>query len=611
MKTSVISFLSRFSNAKSFISKYPNAIFFALALITLTYIFTKTDVDFTSILYHKKIGFSSIISHGLCHVFDALILLIPFVLLPQRFKWLEWIVIVLAGVWCFIQELYFPYYFDLMPFSSFVLVQNIDSTLIDSAKSAFRWRHLMIPIAITLLFIAYFVLRKFADKKSTQPFRRSLINAAIVLLVAVCAKFYTDVSIYNNDDDYNRKMTFAEYMAKHYTVIQVTDYHYYSTHGFITYAFSCMARTIKQCIPITSAEKRQVESFLSRQPRYTDNTYSAGKDNLILIIVESLNSWVVNLTLDGKEITPTLNALFNDSTTIATSNMIAQAKNGRSSDGQFMYNTGLLPLMSQPVAMSYAYDDYPALAKALPHHVSTVVCCDKPKYWNIGEMMECYGYKTFHGNDEIQDTLSSNGYYIDKALFENATRVINNLKSPFIAEVITMGMHCGYDNLAFKPTWISQSDKYTPQVRNYLEKCAEFDAQLKLFLERLKQSGKYDNSLIVIASDHHEFVDHSPQGRPSIDPEGNRCVMMIIGAKQSMKIDGPIGQVDIYPTILDLMGANHYQWKGLGNSLLRTPVHSVATSPTEAKGQSPLVQRQKQAWDISRIMVTKHWFKSK
>ena len=91
MKTSVISFLSRFSNAKSFISKYPNAIFFALALITLTYIFTKTDVDFTSILYHKKIAFSSIISHALCHVFDALILLIPFVLLPQRFKWLEWI----------------------------------------------------------------------------------------------------------------------------------------------------------------------------------------------------------------------------------------------------------------------------------------------------------------------------------------------------------------------------------------------------------------------------------------------------------------------------------------------------------------------------------------
>lgn len=594
----------------SFISRYANTIFCILALLTLTYIFTKTNCDFFYITSHKEISSSGILFHTLRHLADAFILLIPFVLLPQRWKWLEWIVIVFAGIWCFIQELYFPYYFDLMPFSSFCLFQNIDTALIDSAKSAFRWHHLKIPATITLLFIAYLILRKYSTKKNKTTSRYSLVTAAVLLMVSVCIKLYTDIIVYKNDNDFNGKMTFAEYMAEHYTVVQVTGHHYYSAHGFITYTLFSAVQSIRQHIPITDTEIKNVENFLSQQLHYNDNSYSAGKENVILIIVESLNGWVIDLTLDGKEITPTLNALFADSSNIATCNVITQVKNGRSSDGQFMYNTGLLPLVTQPVAMSYPYNDYPSLVKALPNHASSVICCDKSPYWNIGKMMECYGYKEFHGKDEIHDIINSNGSRIDKALFENANRVIDNLKTPFIAEVITMGMHSGYDNLVLEPTWISQSGEYTTQVRNYLETCAEFDHQLNLFLERLKQSSKYDNSLIVIASDHHELVDLAPQGRQSIDPEGNHCVFIVIGAKQGMKIDEPIGQIDLFPSLLDLVGANDYKWKGLGQSIFRTKIQSVATSPAQVTGHSNLENQQKQAWDISRIMITKHWFQN-
>ena len=593
----------------SFTSRYANTIFFVLALITLTYIFTKLNCDFTYITSHKDISSEGIKFHTLRHLFDAIILLMPFVLLPQRWKWLEWIVIVLAGIWCFIQELYFPYYFDLMPFSSFFLFQNIDSALIDSARSAFRWHQLRIPAAITLLFIIYLILRKCAAKRTEQSSRHSLIVTAVLLLVALCIKLFTDISVYKSDDDFNGKMTFAEYMTEHYTVVQVTGYHYYSAHGFITYAVFSAIQSIRQHIPITAAEKEQVESFLSQQPKYSDNNYSAEKENLILIIVESLNGWVINFTLDGKEITPTLNALFNDSTSIACRHMISQVKNGRSSDGHFMYNTGLLPLVTQPVTMAYTFKDYPSLTKASNYPTSTVVSCDKDSYWNISTMSECYGYGSFHGNNEINDEINDNGSKVDKALFENASRVISKLKSPFMAEVITMGMHSGYDNLVFEPTWISQTELYTPQVRNYLETCAEFDHQLNLFLERLKQDSKYDNSLIVIVSDHNDYVDQAPQGRPSIDKEGNECVFLIVGVKKGREITGPVGQIDIYPPSLDLIGCNDYQWKGLGHSLLRTEVQSVAASPTEVIGHSNLEDRQKQAWDVSRIMITKHWFK--
>jgi phosphoglycerol transferase MdoB-like AlkP superfamily enzyme len=71
-----------------------------------------------------------------------------------------------------------------------------------------------------------------------------------------------------------------------------------------------------------------------------------------------------------------------------------------------------------------------------------------------------------------------------------------------------------------------------------------------------------------------------------------------------------MGQVDVYPTILDLMGANDYEWKGLGHSVLRNPVGAVAIEPDVVKGKAvpDLVKRLKQAWQISNLMITRNYF---
>ena len=106
-----------------------------------------------------------------------------------------------------------------------------------------------------------------------------------------------------------------------------------------------------------------------------------------------------------------------------------------------------------------------------------------------------------------------------------------------------------------------------------------------MFLERLKQSDIYDNSIIVVASDHSEPVDDDSRGRPSISKNGNECVFIVINAAKGKFIQGPIGQIDVYPTVLDVIGLNSYRWKGLGHSLLRYDIHSVAESNDETTGE--------------------------
>ena len=114
--------------------------------------------------------------------------------------------------------------------------------------------------------------------------------------------------------------------------------------------------------------------------------------------------------------------------------------------------------------------------------------------------------------------------------------------------------------------------------------------------------------MLVIVNDHSEMVDDAPNGRPSIDREGDKCVCLIINSGQNGMINGPVGQIDVFPTLIELLGASDGHWNGLGNSMLRGDVTSVAMSPSELRGSGPLVNRQKQAWNISDKIITSRWF---
>ena len=318
---------------------------------------------------------------------------------------------------------------------------------------------------------------------------------------------------------------------------------------------------------------------------------------------------MLDLRIDGREVTPVLNVLCADTANIVGRHMRRQVKNGGSSDGHFMYNTGLLPLEQRAVAMVYPDAHYPTLNQALQRPVTMHICGDQPALWNTQVTALTYGYHTFHGAPELQPLLKSSLWQWDKVIFEAATHYLDTISQPFVAQIITLGMHEPYNRTDVPESWISHCGHYTPKLRNYLERTAVFDRELGLFLQRLRQQGLYDNSLIVIVSDHNELVDNEPSGRPSIDPDGRDCLFLVLNSGHGSYIERPFGQIDVYPTLLDLMGANDYDWKGMGYSLMRHPlVTSAATSPVDTYGSGPLLPRQTEAWDISRLMITSRWF---
>lgn len=536
---------------------------------------------------------------------DALLLLSPSLLMRRHWRWVQWPLLALLTAWGVAQLMYFPTYSDLMPLSSFVLWQNLDSLVVDSALGNWARRDWLFVLPFVALAAADVLWLSRSDS-NVAPLT-GWRNVLRVLVALAVLRVTADVVAYTAF--WHKSSTIAEYLNDNYTHVKVSHASYMADNGLAGYLAYCACVEIAQHHDLSDAETERVKQFIFSMPRYSDNTHSAHRDNLVLIVVESLNSWVLDLRIDGREVTPVLNALCADTANIVGRHMRRQVKNGGSSDGHFMYNTGLLPLEQRAVAMVYPDAHYPTLNQALQRPVTMHICGDQPALWNTQVTALTYGYHTFHGAPELQPLLKSSLWQWDKVIFEAATHYLDTISQPFVAQIITLGMHEPYNRTDVPESWISHCGHYTPKLRNYLERTAVFDRELGLFLQRLRQQGLYDNSLIVIVSDHNELVDNEPSGRPSIDPDGRDCLFLVLNSGHGSYIERPFGQIDVYPTLLDLMGANDYDWKGMGYSLMRHPlVTSAATSPVDTYGSGPLLPRQTEAWDISRLMITSRWF---
>lgn len=540
---------------------------------------------------------------------DATLLMAPCWVIKHR-RTYTFIILWLATLWSVAQLLYYPTYHDVMPFSSFLLVQNVSGTLIKSTLGAVTKKTLfLLLLPLALHCYNWFVLRR---RKTDSKLKRHwwMLLLSIVVFVVIRLTITTCIFFTYRDNYRDLEDTFKTY----YSNLGGRHLNYVKHNGVMSYAFYCFLSNFNS--RLSDEDIKRAEGFISQQCyTYSDNSFATGieQPNLIFIMVESLNAWAVNLKIDGQEVTPTLNALAADTANIVCLNVITQAKNGRSSDGKFMYQTGLLPLLDKSVAMEFSDRSFPSITRALKKrgYQSVEICGDEGGLWNVETMSQSYGFDTLMHQSELFDQLEANDWHSDKVIMEQAVQYLPKLRKNFVAQLFTGVMHSPYNDV-FKPaTWISSSKQYTPSVRNYLEKTHYFDTQLAAFLDNMKKCGLYDKCVFVIASDHSEPVDDDPKGRPALSRNGDECVLIVLNAKQGAQIKGPVGQIDVYPTILDVMGLNDYTWKGLGHSLLRNDITSAAISPDEVRGNSPLLPSQRQAWNVSNILIRANWFKKK
>ena len=522
---------------------------------------------------------------------NALLLLSPYWLLPRRWRWLVWVPLALLTCWCLIQVCYCRAYDDLMPWRSLTLTDNVNSTLASSTMALLRWRDLLIVVPFLVLLLPWSRVEKcfsrFQSNGRIKPFLITLLTC-----LAFGAIGYLD-----GDTNYERRFLY-----------NFSNRTYFARNGLIPYTLFTLHDELRAHI-VTDEERSMVRWFLDEDcPHYSDNPYcSQPQRNLVFIIVESLHTWPIGMEVDGQEVTPVLNRLVAEDSVIYAPHVLFQTSHGHSSDAHFIYNTGLLPLRDGVVAVGHGDGPYPSLSQALDGYDCREIICTPGMNWNQTMTARTYGFDTLYTRDDLAADLSRNGGIDDAALTAFAARLLPQLRQPFFLEMVTMTMHAPYQDGKVPDTWITASDTLNAEARVYLNCVHLTDSCIGAFVDALHQQDLAQNTVLAIVSYHTQIYRNRILGRTDYEfvPDDWGIPLIIAGADTTLRYDPAIGQIDVYPTLLDVMGANQYPWKGLGYSILRYPVKGAIQprNMTVIGDSTSLTPHQFRAWDISRLLI--------
>jgi len=308
--------------------------------------------------------------------------------------------------------------------------------------------------------------------------------------------------------------------------------------------------------------------------------------NLILVQMESMQNMVIDKEYNGQEITPNLNKLIEDESSIYFDNFYSQIGAGNTSDAEFAANNSLFGSIESYTYQLFQDNYFYGLPKVLASEGYETAAFHgyKKDFWNRAGIYPSLGFNQFFGGDDyISDHIKGIGGgnivgISDSAFFKQTIDFMQDMKEPFYGFVVTLSSHNPFglpDQL--KELKIKPED--TGNVfGSYLNSVHYADKCLGEFFDELKESGLYDDSIIILYGDHFamsksddrvsESVSNWLGHEYSYDEMNNVPLIVHIpgeNVNETISISG--GELDLLPTISYLMGVPQLDTIYLGQNL--------------------------------------------
>lgn len=332
----------------------------------------------------------------------------------------------------------------------------------------------------------------------------------------------------------------------------------------------------------------------------------AGK-NLIVVHFESLESFALDYTWQGQEITPNLNKLIKNS--INFTNVREQIQEGVSSDAELMFNTGLYPTQKGSAFMSYGENEYFGLPKLLKNegYNTTAIHGDMAAFWNRDIVYPNIGIERYVDEELFEDKRYSGLGILDESLFKQSVKEIERSAHPYYSYVMTVTSHT--------PFTIEEEHRYLGipwdnHDAGYLESIHYTDHYLGEFYKELEEKGELDNTALIVFGDHEGVHKYHDSNLP--DNEKKLPFFIHIPGMEEMEIDTLGGQVDMLPTILYLLGVEEdlYTDKVMGSNLFREGEGSVVMATGEVLGDPKDYDHLFNAPYVSNLIITGDYFRA-
>jgi phosphoglycerol transferase MdoB-like AlkP superfamily enzyme len=339
------------------------------------------------------------------------------------------------------------------------------------------------------------------------------------------------------------------------------------TYNYHIYDLFLQSKSSAQRALADGSELVDIENYVRanyKEPNRKMFGIAKGK-NVILISMESTQSFVINKTVNGEEITPFLNDFIKES--YYFENFYHQTGQGKTSDSEFIVDNSLYPLSRGAVFFTHSRNEYEAGPEILNEngYFTAALHANNKSFWNRDIMYQSLGYDRFYElNDyEISEENSVGWGLKDIDFFQQSNQHLKEMPKPFYAKFITLTNHFPFE-LEDEDLFIHPYTSEDHTLNNYFTTVRYQDEALKLFIQDLKSEGLYDDSIIILYGDHYGISENHNKAMseylgeevtPFISTQLQRVPLIIhIPDQEGKTISTVSGQIDVKPTLLHLLG---------------------------------------------------------
>lgn len=310
--------------------------------------------------------------------------------------------------------------------------------------------------------------------------------------------------------------------------------------------------------------------------KYGESNYDlqgiAKGKNVIILQLESIQEFVINKEINGKEITPNLNQFINEN--IEISNMFMQSYSS-TADSEFSTVTSLYPMengMSYSRYYTNTYDDIFTMFKN-EGYTTSYMHGNYGFFWNRENVYKEFDVEHIELKDEFED-ISENimGYLSDELLYRQAVEKLKQYNMPFISYIVSASSHTPFElwGLLDESKVNIDVGKYKGTFfGNYLESVNYADYAFGVFIDELKAANLYDDTVILLFGDHNgmdmyneEMLDFLKSTNPDLTDTDIKLnyirvasAIKIPGIK-NIQIEKPVSKLDIKPTFAYLINGD-------------------------------------------------------
>ena len=488
----------------------------------------------------------------------------------RKSYWIMVIIDFLLSLWLFSNILYYREFSDFLSTSIIKTSGSTSDNLGKSIAGITKGTDFLVflDVVIIVLLIAFKVFK--IDVRRLKLKVSLLIEGLAVVLIG------TNLTMAQKDRSGLLTRTFDNnYIVK-----------YLGLNAFAVYDGVKTAQNNAIMAKANHSDLKTVQSYIKKNyiapnPEY----YGVAKNKNVLVIhLESFQQFLIDYKWHGKEVTPNLNKLYHANDTISFDNFFNQVGQGKTSDAEMMLENSIFGLQSGSAMSSYGtsntFESAPAILGQEAGYTSAVMHGGAGSFWNRDNAYKSFGYNYFMPLSYYQN---KKGYYLgygikDKLFFDQSIKYMEHLPQPFYLKMITVTNHYPYD-LDKKNQSIDKTDTGDKTVDGYVQTAHYLDQAIGELMSYLKKSGLEKNTLIMLYGDHYGISgNHHKASAQLLDKDSfnnfdNLQFQRVPLMFHMPGLKGGInhtygGEIDVRPTLFNLLGINDQNMIQFGHSLL-------------------------------------------